>query len=94
VYTHPPEIRKLSNPSWLDEQDQKGGHHRSLIENHFKLVTRVIKKVYAQAEANEPFSHRNWFRTLSTLNGIRSELEGFSDFTSQLGEQYKFSKAK
>ncbi|MFZ3217507.1 MAG: AIPR family protein, partial [Candidatus Acidiferrales bacterium] len=88
------DIRKLANPFWLDEEDQKGEHYRAVVENHFKLTGRVIKKVYAQAEANEPFSHRNWFRVESTLHTIRAELESFSDFTSQLGDQYDFSKLK
>jgi hypothetical protein len=86
------EIRKLANPAWLDPKDAKGAHYRSVVENHFKLVGRTLKKVYSQSESNGPFSHRNWFRSQTTLSAIRSELESFSDFTSQLPEQYRLSK--
>jgi hypothetical protein len=97
VYKNEPDnladdIRKLANPFWLDEHDQKGKHYRSTIESHFKLAAKVIKKAYDQAKAREPFSHRNWFRDESTLSVIGAELESLSDFTSQLSEQYRLSK--
>ena len=88
------DIRKLANPFWLDDRDQKGEHYRATIERHFKLAAKVIKKVYAQAEATEPFSHRNWFRYEATLKAIRAELESFSEFTSELDVQYRLLKPK
>jgi AIPR protein len=87
------DIRRLSNPSWLDENDHKGSHYRDTIEKHFKLAAKVIKKVYAQAELAESFSHRNWFRYESTLRNIRAELQSFSEFTSELVDQYTLSKS-
>ena len=87
------DIRRLANPFWLDESDHKGVHYRETVEKHFKLAAKVIKKVYAQADTTESFSHRNWFRDESTLKAIRAELESFSDFTSELLDQYTFSKS-
>jgi hypothetical protein len=84
----------LANPFWLDEQDKKGHRYRATIESHFKLVVKVIKKVYEQSEAKEVFSHRNWIRDHSTLKLIHMELESFSDFTSQLSGQHRFSEPK
>jgi hypothetical protein len=86
------DIRKLANPFWLDEQDPKGDHHRTTIRKHFDLATKVLKKVYAEAKKSEEFSHRNWFRSIATLTAATRELEGYSDFTTQLSDQYMFSK--
>jgi hypothetical protein len=86
------DIRKLADPFWLNEQDKKGEHYRITVESHFKLAAKVMKKAYEQAEGRETFSHRNWFRDESTLTAIRRELESFSDFTSQLSDQFRFTK--
>lgn len=86
------DIRRLVNPFWLNDQDSKGQHFRAIVENNFKLAAKVIKKVYDQAKSTEPFSHRNWFRSDSTLIAIRAELQSFSDFTAQLGDQYRFTQ--
>ena len=87
------DLRRLANPFWLDDKDQKGEHFRATIERHFRLGTEVLKKAYAQAEKVEGFSHRNWFRSESTLKATHAELESFSVLTSQLSDQYSLSKS-
>jgi hypothetical protein len=88
------DVRKLSDPFWLAEQNQKGEHYRTAIRQHYDLAVQVLKKAYAQLEREETFSHRNWFRDESTMKTVRAELDSFSVLTSQLKAQYKLSKTQ
>ena len=84
------DISRLANPSWLNESDPKGERYRAVVDKHFRLAVKAVKRVYAQDEKFDTFSHRNWFRNSATFEAIQAELEGYSDFTAEVIDRYKF----
>jgi hypothetical protein len=64
------EIRRLGRPKWTE----KDGPEKKSIGEVTKLAFSGLTKAYESASRQEDFRHRNWFRSKTYLEGIRSEL--------------------
>lgn len=64
-------IRRLYKPTWVDSAGPIADTVRRIVE----LASQALIVVYKRAAAQPKFSHRNWFRSQTTLVVIRGELE-------------------
>jgi hypothetical protein len=72
------DLRFLSDPQWLTGMDGRSESIRATIERHYLMAVEALKKAYNSAQKVTEFSHRNWFRSDSSLVDIRNELKSFS----------------
>jgi hypothetical protein len=62
------DLRKLSNPAWTGDGPE--GKVQKVIERLSKLVFKALKEAYNNASISGTFTHRNWFRSQSSLQAI------------------------
>ena len=63
------DIRKLSKPQWLDEEENQP---KICLAELFAIAKEALRRTYDASAKAENFRHRNWFRSDSTLKDIRS----------------------
>ena len=80
------DLRKLGNPAWT----RKGGgdQERKSIATLSKLAFRGMIDAYKQASANATFTHRNWFRSQTTLEAIATQIENSWELLSDHADEY------
>ena len=73
-------LKSLADPSWDDSRNQKAGEKtRRVVDSYLALTYKVMNKVYKISSKENGFAHRNWFRSLQTLQDIDAELDYLSD---------------
>lgn len=65
------DLRKLHRPAWMETEHGC----RRVIKDYFELATAAMVQTYDAASQSPGFTHRNWFRSKDTLEGIRKSLQ-------------------
>jgi hypothetical protein len=64
-------LRRLGNPRWMDSAK---GKEKQVIADYTTNACEVLIKLYANAQTDPNFTHRNWYRNSSTLDSIEREI--------------------
>src|SRR6185437_4290738 len=66
------DLAYLSNPNkWINKSDHVA---KVCLAELFDICATALEQVYLKASKREDFKHRNWFRTIETLEEIKAEL--------------------
>lgn len=85
-------VGALSNPSWTREPNE--GAVKKAISRFSNWGFNALSSAYKVAEGKSGFTHRNWFRSSSTLEQISSNVANSWGLLSEHAEDYVLPKPR
>jgi hypothetical protein len=80
------DLRKLSDPSWL--RKDCGEPQIKALGALSKFTFKILVDTYRQASDKAGFTHRNWFRSPTTLTSIAENVASSWELVSSHAEDY------
>jgi hypothetical protein len=83
------DLRRLSNPTWI--ADGPDGKIQKVVERLSRLVFKALKEAYNSASSSGvgTFTHRNWFRSQTTLHTISDKVADSWTLLSEYADNYR-----
>jgi hypothetical protein len=85
------DLRKLSKPAWMNEGSD--GTVAKTISRQSKFAMQAMKQTYEE-NAKTGASHRNWFRSPATLEGIKNRINESWVIVEEHAADYRFRQSK
>ncbi len=85
------DLRKLSKPSWMN--DGADGVVQKVIARQSRFAMQAMKQAY-EDNSKTGASHRNWFRSAGTLEGIKNKINDSWIIVEEHASDYRFRQAK
>jgi AIPR protein len=83
-------IQLLSNPAWIKKGS--GEATKQSLARSSKLGFKALSDAYKEAENKTGFTHRNWFRSPSTLESISNHIRSSWELLSEHAADYLLGK--
>jgi hypothetical protein len=85
------DLRKLSKPAWMNEGTD--GTVAKTISRQSKFAMQAMKQAYEES-AKTGASHRNWFRSSATLEGIKNRIKESWVIVEEHAADYRFRQPR
>lgn len=88
------DLQRLSSPSWTG--DGPDGKIQKVIERLSKLSFKALKEAYGSASnaGDVTFTHRNWFRSPTTLRTITDKVADSWSLLSEYANDYRLPRPR
>lgn len=83
-------LRRLGDPDWT--RKDSGVDTKRAISTLSRIAFKGMQDAYNEASAKDGFTHRNWFRTLATLDMIRKHIANSWELVSEHANDYRLVK--
>lgn len=80
------DLRRLSNPPWT--RKGSGEEVKQSIGRCVRLAFKALSDSYKEASAKHGFTHRNWFRSQSTLESITDHISSSWELLTEHANEY------
>ncbi|MGD0868740.1 MAG: AIPR family protein [Bryobacteraceae bacterium] len=88
------DLRRLSSPAWI--ADGPDGKVQKVIERLSRLTFKALKEAYnsASSSGGGNFTHRNWFRSQTSLQIISDKVADSWTLLSEYADDYRLPHAR
>jgi len=84
------DMQRLGDPGWI--RKGSGEATKRSLGRCSKLAFKALSDAYKEAENKTGFTHRNWFRSVSTLQSVSAHIESSWDLLSEHAADYFLRK--